>query len=361
MKILYVITGLGVGGAENVVINLADKAKSLGHEVTIAYLTGRVELAPNDKEISLISLGITNYKDFFKAISRLRKLIQQLNPDIVHSHMVHANILSRLVTLFVSIPRLVCTAHSTDEGGPARMLAYRLTDRLADITTNVSIEAVQVFERKGAVPKNKMLAVANGIDTTRFVKDFSLRQSIRNELNLGNTFTLLAVGRLEPPKDYLNLLQALRLVLEQGKSAHLLIAGSGSEESKLKIFANQLDLTNHITWLGIRKDVESVMNAADLFVLSSAFEGFGLVVAEAMSCEKVVVATDCGGVREVVGAPELLVPPKDAELLARKIISVMEKSEAERAALGKSLRERVVDNYSFNKMFEEYMNLYLLK
>lgn len=361
MKILYVITGLGVGGAENIAINLADKAKTLGHDVTIVYLTGAVELAPHCKDIPLISLEMTDYKDFFKAINRLRKLIQQLKPDIIHSHMVHANILSRLVRLFVSIPRLVCTAHSTDEGGTARMLAYRLTDRLADITTNVSVEAVQVFESKGAVPKNKMIAVANGIDTTRFVENFSLRQSVRNEFNLGNTFTLAAVGRLEPQKDYLNLLQALRLVLEQGKSAHLLIVGAGSQEQKLKAFVNESNLTAHITWLGIRKDVESVMNAADLFVLSSACEGFGLVVAEAMSCEKVVVATDCGGVREVVGAPELLVPAQDAKLLAKKIIAIMEQPEEERVALGKSLRQRVIDNYSLNSMFENYMKLYLLQ
>lgn len=359
-KILYVITGLGMGGAENIVSTLASNAASEGFEVKVAYLTGDVKVKPCSA-VEVISLGMINYFSFFPAFYRLCRLISNFKPDVVHSHMVHANILSRLVRLFVSVPRLVCTAHSTDEGGSVRMLAYRLTDRLADITTNVSVEAVQVFERKGAVPKNRMIAVANGIDTTRFVKDFSLRQSVRNEFNLGNTFTLVAVGRLELEKDYLNLLQALRLVLEQGKSLHLLIVGAGSQEQKLKAFVSEFNLTAYITWLGIRKDVESVINAADLFVLSSAYEGFGLVIAEAMSCEKVVVATDCGGVREVVGTQELLVPIKDENLLAKKIITVMEQSEAERTALGRHLRQRIIDNYSFKRMFDSYLNLYLLK
>lgn len=358
MKILYVITGLGVGGAENIVVNLADKARKQGHLVSIVYLTGEVELAPDNKDIPLISLQMAGYKDFLQAAVRLRKLIKKIKPDVIHSHMVHANLLARLIRLTVIVPRLVCTAHSTNEGGVARMLAYMLTDKLADITTNVSAEAVKVFESKGAVPANRMIPVTNGVDTKRFVKSHSLRQAIRDEFNLGNTFTLAAVGRLEPEKDYPNLLRALRLVIEQGKAVHLLIVGAGTQEGKLRSLMHESHLTAHVTWLGLRKDVESVMNAADLFVLSSAYEGFGLVVAEAMSCEKVVIATDCGGVREVVGQQELLVPPKDEKLLAQKIICMMEQSDTARAALGQTLRQRIVDNYSLDSMFENYMKLY---
>lgn len=358
MKILYVITGLGVGGAENVVVNLADKARERGHLVSIVYLTGEVELAPANKDISLISLQMKGYKDFFQAAVRLRKLIKSIKPDVIHSHMVHANLLTRLIRLTIKIPRLVCTAHSTNEGGVTRMLAYMLTDKLADVTTNVSVEAVKVFEYKGAVPANRMIPVANGVDTKRFAKSDMLRNKVRDELNLGSTFTLAAVGRLEPEKDYPNLLKALQLVIEQGKALHLLVVGAGTQEQKLKAFVNESNLTAHITWLGIRKDVESVMNAADLFVLSSAYEGFGLVVAEAMACEKVVVATDCGGVREVVGVPELLVPTQNADQMAEKIIFMMEQSESSRAALGQTLRQRIVDKYSLDSMFENYMKLY---
>jgi glycosyltransferase involved in cell wall biosynthesis len=358
MKILFVVTGLGVGGAENIVVNLADKAKSLGHNVSIVYLTGVANLTPKNKDIPLHSLGMRNSMDFFKAAIGLRKLIKQYEPDVVHSHMVHANILSRLVRLLVRFPRLVCTAHSTNEGGFLRMLTYRITDKLADITTNVSVEAVKVFESKGAVPPGRMVSVPNGVDTTRFIQNIVMRENARSEFGLKELFTLVAVGRLEPEKDYTNLLHAFRLIVDQKNYVHLLIAGGGSQETLLKQAAIELNLTQHISWLGVRSDIEYVLNAADLFVLSSAYEGFGLVVAEAMSCQINVIATDCGGVREVVGQDELLVRPCDSEQLAQRVIAIMEQSETDRASLGKVLRQRVVDHYSLEAMFNNYLKLY---
>lgn len=358
MKILYVVTGLGVGGAESVVVNLADKAKSQGHDVRIVYLTGAANLTPRNKDISLHSLGMRSSLDFFKAAIGLCQIIREYQPEVVHSHMVHANILSRLVRVFVRFPRLVCTAHSTNEGGFLRMFAYRITDKLADVTTNVSSEAAKAFESKGAVPAGKMISVPNGVDTTCFIGSLALREQARAEFCLGDIFTLVAVGRLEPEKDYINLLHALRLIIEQGRHVHLLIVGGGSQEMTLKNIASELNLTQHISWLGIRRNVEFVLNAADLFVLSSAYEGFGLVVAEAMSCEIAVIATDCGGVREVVGQNDLLVRPGDSEHLAEKIIRMIDKSPMERAFLGKTLRQRVVEHYSLDAMFNNYAKLY---
>lgn len=148
MKILYVISGLGVGGAEKVVTSLADSFAANGHEVVIVYLTGEALIKPSNESIQLIGLNVQSAWDMVKAYSHLRVLIKSFRPDVVHSHMVHSNILCRLLRLTIFVPKIISTAHSSNEGGRLRMLAYRLTDFLTDISTNVSGEAVEAFVEK---------------------------------------------------------------------------------------------------------------------------------------------------------------------------------------------------------------------
>ena len=154
MKILYVITGLGLGGAERVVCDLADKMYEKGNDVKIAYLTGDVLTKPHYPEIELIKINLNSLLLFPLAYIKLSKVIRIFKPDVVHSHMVHANIFTRLIQIASPIKKLICTAHSSDEGGRFRMVLYRLTHNLAHTTTNVSNDATMSFEKKNAVPKN---------------------------------------------------------------------------------------------------------------------------------------------------------------------------------------------------------------
>lgn len=154
MKILLVITGLGMGGAERQVCDLADKLASRGYQVKIAYILQPVIVQPKSENIELIWLGGKKSPlSMLKAFINLIKLISKYQPDVVHSHMYHANILSRLAKVFTKLPRLVCTAHNTNEGGKLRMLSYRLTDFLADEFTNVSQETVDAFEQKSCTSR----------------------------------------------------------------------------------------------------------------------------------------------------------------------------------------------------------------
>ncbi|MBV2209759.1 MAG: glycosyltransferase [Thermomonas sp.] len=348
-SILYIITGLGMGGAEHVVVALADKAASEGNVVKVAYLTGGMLVHPQNKNVEIIPIGMTGARSFFTALIRLRSVIKNFKPDVVHAHMFHANIMARFSRFWVKIPRLICSAHNSSEGGWLRMLLYRYTAYLGDYFTNVSAEAAAILETSGAAAAGTIIPVLNGIDTSRF-------RCMRKKNN--KVPVLIAVGRLEVQKDYPNLLKAAAILKQRNVAFHLKIVGDGKLRSELSILSRQLSLDANVTWLGIQRNVPELLNLADLFVLSSAWEGFGLVVAEAMACELPVVATDCGGVREVVGDGRFLVPINSPELLANKIEEVLRLSASERMQIGHKNRERVLTCYSLEAMYHNYKKLY---
>lgn len=358
MKILLTITGLAMGGAEHVVVNLADALVARGHQVKIAYLTGEALVLPKNKSIEVVAIGMQGKSGFLSAYFKLGKLVKEFRPDVVHSHMVHANLISRLLRLTVKIPKLICTAHNTNEGGKLRMLAYRMTDKLASISTNVSQEAVDEFIAKGAVKQGRMLAIPNGIDVNIFSYDGHTRDVIRNALGINNKKMILAVGRVDTQKDYPNLLQAIQLLAQQRDDFKVFIVGDGPLKAELNLLVKTLNIGDFVEFLGIRRDVPALMSAADLFILPSAWEGFGLVVAEAMACERVVVATDCGGVKEVVGSNGFLVQPKNSTLLADSLSSALSLSELERSEIGAAARQRVVDRFSLDANVDSFLRLY---
>lgn len=360
VRVLFVITSLGLGGAERQVMDVADRLAANGHTVTVANLTGQVCVQPVDSRIRVVPLGMSKtLLGFVLGYFRLLQLVRNCRPDVVHSHMVHANLLCRLVRLCVFMPRLVCTAHSTNEGGRLRMFLYRLTDGLADISTNVSHDAVTAFEALGAVPRGSMLAVPNGIDCKRFRPDATMRQEVRRTAGIdGNQRIILAVGRFDLAKDYPNLLNAFGQVVNKIPEARLWIAGDGPLRCRMEGLSNELGLSGTVSFLGARNDVPNLMRAADVFVLSSAWEGFGLVVAEAMASELRVVATDCGGVREVLGGAGFLVPPRNPMALSLAMERALALSPTDARALGRKARERVLEQYSLERAVEEWERIY---
>ncbi|MEA9990737.1 glycosyltransferase [Pseudomonas sp. RTS1] len=361
MKILFVITGLGVGGAEAVVVNLADELSNRGHQVCIAYLAGDAIIVPKNKSVSLVSLKLEGFFSLAAVFIRLRRLIISYRPDVVHSHMLHANLVSRIARLSVKIPRLICTAHSNFEGGAVRMLAYRLTNPLGDVFTNVSQHAVCAFEKRHAVPKGKMIPVLNGIDSRKFYPDAERRQIYRNKFGFGEKQILIAVGRLYESKDYPNLINAFLDVREKNANTKLIIVGDGPLRETLNNMVVGLGLADHVEFLGVRHDIPDLLRAADVFVLSSAWEGFALVVGEAMATEKVVVATDCGGVREVLGDDGFLVPTSDVFALSRGVHRALSLEHTQATRLGIAARKRIIQNNSIESAIERWLDIYGVK
>ena len=219
MHILFLITGLGIGGAEKQVCDLVDKFVQLRHQVKLISLSKAFseQTLPKNNQIEISYLNMT--KDplsLVRAYFQLRNEIKTFKPDVIHSHMFHANLMARLLRLSTKINRLICTAHSKNEGGILRMNLYRFTNFLSDLNTNVSHDAVNAFIEKKAVKKGQMIAIENGIDTSLFKKDCAMRENMQLSLPLiKNDYVFLAVGRLTDPKDYPNLLKAFSIVNKQ--------------------------------------------------------------------------------------------------------------------------------------------------
>lgn len=362
MKIILLITGLGGGGAEKVVVDLADQMVLKGHQVKVAFLTGSIIVKPISSKVELVYLGLESIKLFYSAYMNYKKLLTEFQPDIVHSHMVHANIFARLSRIFYSIPKLVCSAHSSNEGGYMRMLAYRLTNSLADITTNVSEEASQNFINCGAVSAGCIKTVYNGVDLTRFEKKI-INNLIRHDLNISrDTPLFIAVGRFHDAKDYPNLLHAFAKIkssfIFKLKKPKLIIVGDGDLREELEKKILELELTEDIHLLGRRDDVSELLNIADFFVLSSKYEGLPTVVIEAMACEKYVIATDCGGSAEILGDTGKLVPIQDSEALAKTIESVLNLDNQVIAENNQRARKRVEDIFSLDKSVSKWLEIY---
>jgi len=360
MNIVITITCLGMGGAQRQVCELAEQFAKLGHQVLIVAMNDEPVNWLRSSDVRVISLGMKkSLFSFVRTYLKARNIIIDFKPDIVHSHMVHANLFSRLLRLTTSFPKLICTSHSSNEGGALRMFAYRVTERLCELNTNVSQEAVDISIKRGAASAENMIAVHNGIDMQQFTFSQDSRLRLRSELGLTNgTPLLLAVGRLTVAKDYPNLLAAFGLLPKEFSHAHLAIIGAGEEEENLHKQVIECGVSSRVHFLGLRRDVSEWMSAADVFVLSSAWEGFGLVVAEAMACQRVVVATDCGGVKEVIGDCGFLVAPRKSEKLVEAIIAALSLKPDEYADLGAAARQRIEEYYSLSATVSKWLKLY---
>jgi glycosyltransferase involved in cell wall biosynthesis len=360
MKIVLIITCLGVGGAETQVVNLADRLDAAGHEVLVMSLTDEVLVSPKSEKVRVVSLGVRKTPAaLIRAYAHARSVLRQFSPDVVHSHMVHANIFTRMLRLSVPMPRLICTAHNTNEGGAMWMWAYRLTDRLAHLTTNVSQEAVDRYIACSAVAADKTMAVYNGIDCESFRFDPELRKKLRSALEVPEgAQVLLAAGRCCEQKDYPNLLHAFQAVSRRQEDCVLWIAGTGSDQAQLEALSDRLGIAGRVRFLGLRRDVPALMSAADIFVLSSAWEGFPLVIGEAMACERIVVSTNSGGIAEWLGQSDYLVPIRDSAALADALARALSLDDEARRACGLAARERVLARFSLHAVAQRWEQIY---
>jgi glycosyltransferase involved in cell wall biosynthesis len=312
--------------------------------------------------LDVVYLGIQkNPWSALRGLARGASVIRQFGPDLIHAHNFHGNLVGRLLGRLCGGVPVISTIHNVYEGGRLRMLAYRISDPLSRQTIAVSEAACERYTRLRAIAVNKSGVVANGIETDNFHPSLNQRNAMRATMGVtGKYFVWIAVGRLAPAKDYPNLLRAFAALQLGQPAARLWIVGAGEHSctNELQSLARNLGIEDKIRWLGSRHDVATLLDAADAFVLASAWEGMPLALGEAMAMGKPVVATDVGGVREMTAESNWLVRAGNSNALAEAMARIMALSDTERLRIGEAARARILQRFSMEAKTREWEEIY---
>jgi glycosyltransferase involved in cell wall biosynthesis len=359
MRVMYLITGLRLGGAENQLALLAEHLQQANFTVLVVAMEpgGLVAAQIKEKGIDVAELHITGLRNLAAGYRNFKECVKRFQPDIIHSHMIHANIFARIFKLFNGGPKLVNTAHNLKEGNRLLMFSYRLTRKIPDWSTNVSKEAFEYFINKNYFVREKSSFIPNAIDLKTFDPSLYDKNDRRVELNLpADTFVFFSAGRLHPQKNQALLFRAFTLFHKQFTNAVLVIAGEGPLRQELSGLAASLGIAEQTHLIGRRSDMAELLAMSNCFVLSSDFEGFGLVIAEAMAMNKPVIATDCGGVKEVMGGFGKLIAAQRVTDLAEAMTAAYLTTPATMTSV--ATRSYIQTNYAVELIIKKWISLY---
>ena len=361
-NITFLITSLNGGGAERQLQSLSCSLKDRGWTVSVIAMIYPDNLviaeALEKAGIPIYYLGMKRGRAQISAIFKLASLIRKIKPNIVHSHMVHANILARITRIFCRMPHLICTAHNTVEGGIYLNSLYKITDFMANYTTHVSRFAADKYVNDGIVSAKRIRYIPNGISTKIFSFSKQARRRLCLELSIEeNSFVWITVARMEPQKDFFTLISSFKEYCSD--NSILLIAGDGELRTRIEAKVKEYKLEDSIKFLGFRKDVPELLSASDAFVISSFYEGFSLVAVEAMSVGLPVVSSNNGVQTEFItnGENGFLVTPQSIEELGNAMLKIEKMLPAERNMLSEKARLNAM-NYDIEKIVDIWESAY---
>jgi glycosyltransferase involved in cell wall biosynthesis len=349
MKILHVITTINLGGAENHLFDLIVEQRKQGHDVSVAYLKGDHYWRSRyqDLGVSTHCLEITNYALLFRSFL-LTSLMKRWAPDVVHAHMPPAELATRLALLGAWDIPLVISKHNDEPFAPVFKNFFFLNwlARRASAIICIS-EAVRgyISARLRPSQQTKLEKIYYAVNAEKFEQ-----APPAQDLQLGSAFVIGTVARLMPQKSLPTLLKAFAQFQKKEPLSKLVIVGIGPLEAELKRLAEELQISKDLIWAGKRSDVPSVMKRFHVFALTSIYEGFGLVLLEAMAAGIPVVASNVSAIPEVLdqGRCGLLFKPQDENELVDCLVEM--RSAEKRQSLSANGKERVRTFFSLEKM-----------
>jgi glycosyltransferase involved in cell wall biosynthesis len=361
-KLMLLAIGLGVGGTESHILELASRIDRSRFDVTVCTLKsgGRVAEELQARGIRVLSLDGAGKLDA-RVLFRLLTIIREERPDVIQAFLFWANVAARICGRLVRTFSIISSYHDeiVTEGW-----IIRLVDRLTLKWTHGILccsEAVRrsVVSRIGGTGQ-QFTVIPFGVDVDRFGTPAA---ATRRELGLQDDGAVVGtVCRLVEPKKGLSiLLQAMSELKRRLRKppCQLLIVGDGPARETLEALRDRLELSEWVVFTGTRRDIPRVLHAMDAFVLPSLYEGFGIAILEAMAAAKPVVATTVGGIPEFVvpGDTGLLVEPGHATALAEAIERLL--CEPERARqMGIRGRERVLAGFQMSTVVRRHEQVY---
>ncbi len=374
-RVLHVITRLDRGGsADNTLLTVfgldwnryrlslaAGEGGGLACEIVDEFQRRGLELMV----IPHLVRNINPWKDL-RALWRLYRIMARGGYHLVHTHSSKAGMLGRWAARFARVPVIVHTPHGHVFYGYYGRILTKLfilmekftasfTDAIITLTPRGKDEHVKL----GIAAQERFHVVHSGVDIDRYRAAGADPEVKRKELGLTRGEPIvLSVGRLEPVKGHRYLINAVPSVLKELPQARVLLCGDGALRGELEGLARNLGVAEEVIFLGEREDVPELLAASDLFVLPSLNEGMGRAVVEAMAAGKAVIATDVGGVPDLVadGESGLMVEAESPEQLAGAIVMLL-KDEDLRRKMGVEGKNRA-EEYSIDAMLEKIDALY---
>jgi len=366
-NILFVVPSLGGGGAEKVCLNII---KYINREKFIPSLVlfekRGVYLDEIPEDVVLYDLKKRSRFDFFKLVYRLAYVVYpKVKPDVVISFLSYANfvnILTRAFSLSIK-PNIVISERTYSSISlkytKLKMIklifmkkVYPWADRIVTVSSGINKDLTKSFN----ISSEKIKLISNGVDLAEIEK-FSM-EPVTNKFFNDKIPVIISCGRLVRSKNYPILLSALYKVLRK-HDAKLLILGEGIEKDNLIKLSNRLGLANRVFFLGFRKNPFKYIAKADVFVLSSIYEGYPNVLIEAMACGTAVISTCCpSGPEEIItdGVNGLLVPVGDADAMSKAILELLkDKKFSEGTAEAGKIKSK---DFKLDKMILEYEDVF---
>jgi glycosyltransferase involved in cell wall biosynthesis len=352
--VVHVISGLGIGGAEASLIQIATHLQARGVPQHIVCAGSLDDHADDLKSqgVNVTVLGVINAFSLPLGISRLARLIRELNPGVVQGWMYHGNILAALAHRLAGRRggrRLYWNlrASNVDDERYGRVLRVgALMSRWPDLVIANSQAGAKFHIDRGFRPR-QIDVIRNGVDTRKLCPDAEARAAVRAEFKIpADAVVAIHAARVDPMKDHALVLAAMAALPQ----IHGLLVGAGTEA---------LTVPPNVRALGMRRDLARLYAAADIVISSSAFaEGFSNVIAEGMSVGLTPIATDVGDSREIVGDCGYVVPARDVAKMTAALAAAAREPAPERLSRGLGARARIVERFPLSTMVDAYAKVY---
>lgn len=354
MKILQVIPYFCFGGAEIMCENLTYALRELGQEVLAVSLYDRHTPISDRMEAAGVRIRYLDKKlglDL-SMVPKLRRLFLEEQPDVVHTHLDVIKY-AALAAKLAGVGRCVHTVHSMadrEAEGRAQKWINGAYFRLGFSTpVALSREVRDSVARFYGLPPEKIPVVSNGIDLSGCVPKVDYR--------LSDPVTLVHVGRFDAPKNHPGLLRAFRMVHEAYPNSRLRLVGDGETRQDVEQLARELGVAPWVEFCGMQADVHPFLQGADVFLFPSLYEGNPMTILEAMATGLPIVATQVGGIPDMVeNEKDALLVPCDEEAVAAACGRLLS-DEALRSRLGRQAREDSA-RFSANAMAQRYCQCY---
>jgi sugar transferase (PEP-CTERM/EpsH1 system associated) len=360
-RILFVNHSLAMGGIETMIVDMVRLLPKEQYHAEVAVFEGggTLEKALESAGVLVHRLGKREGVDAGLFL-RLRSLLRKGRFDVVHTHnyaaWLYGNIARRLAGTAVHVH----TEHSGVAASRARYAAERFLSKSTSAVVAVSDHVADVLVNHIGVASSRVKLIHNGVNTTRFVQNAQQRDEVRAALGIGAPEVVVGiVARLAAIKNHTYLLDAFASLIKLSPAARLLIVGDGSERARLEQHAQQIGVSSKVIFAGERRDTERMLNAMDVYALSSTSEGMNLTLLEAMSSGLPVVATAVGGNVEIVREGETgYLVPLNAPLEFARALAACTNSASLRSTLGANARASVASRFDEHAMIAQYTRLY---